>query len=29
MEALEAALAEHYRAIERYVRFRISNPADA
>ena len=29
MEALEAALTEHHRAIERYVRFRISNPADA
>lgn len=29
MEAFERAYAEHRRAIERYVRFRISHPADA
>ena len=29
MKAFEQALAEHRRAIERYVRFRIANPADA
>ncbi len=29
MEIFEAALAQHQRAVERYVRFRISEPADA
>ena len=29
MDAFESALAEHRRAIERYVRFRIGNAADA
>jgi len=29
MDGIEQALREHYRAIERYVRFRIANPADA
>ncbi len=29
MERFEAALTEHSRAIERFVRFRIANPADA
>ena len=29
MESFERSMAEHRRAIERYVRFRIANPADA
>jgi len=29
MEGLEQQLAEHHRAIERYVRYRISHPVDA
>lgn len=29
MESFEQALKEHQRALERYIRFRISNPTDA